>query len=374
MADSKKIFCVPFNTDFDEYPDTIVEKYKDHIAEVYFPLPSELLPNARGSMQSLNTDSIIKFARYLVSRNITPVALFNSSWTPVEAYANEYIGDVINKVREMYNAGVSKIIVGNYYIVAGRIFENSIPGIQVSASINSRHDTPDKVMAHVGFCRPKHVYLDRSFNRKWNEFMHVTKALRMVNIQTSVLANEGCLYGCPFKTDHDVQIGMASYHGTEFLQYTSSILGKYDNLNETIQGLNDTIGCANVYRRNPWYLLKSPFIRPEDLDKYLPYVDYVKLAGRNRNTAWIENMLQAYINRSYDGSLLDILDVADIQALDAEKYNNKELDGIMEMTSKCHKVCISCGKCSKFYDEHCLKIKSTQVTEDDMSGVTETNI
>lgn len=365
---TKKIFSVPYNTDHDNFIRTIVDKYNEHIAEVYFPLPAYALPNARGSHRIMDTKDAVELATYLVKKGIRPVGLFNSTWTPVELYAEEHMRAVLDSIEPIFEAGVNKFIVNNYYVIAGKIFERTFSGVEISASINSRHDTVDKVLSHVAFTKPRHVYIDRSFNRKWYEFINLTQSLKTLNIESTVLANEGCLYNCPFKTDHDSQIGMASYMGEDFLRYTGAVMHKYTDINENICNLNTTVGCRKVYELNPWYLLKSPFIRPEDLDKYIPYVDYVKLAGRNRQTEWIENVLQAYINRSYSGSIVDLLDVADSHTLKPELYMNKKLDGILEMTANCHKVCMSCGKCKKFYDERCLGVQSEQVTCDDINA------
>lgn len=366
---TSKIFSVPFNTDFDNYLSNIVDKYHEHIAEVYFPLPADIVPNARGSLNIMTSDNIIELSKYLVKKDIRPVGLFNSTWTPIEVYANDYMSEVIDRMEPLVEAGMTKIIVNNYYIIAAHIFDKSISGLEVSASINSRHDTADKVMSHVAFSKPKHVYLDRSFNRKLNEFKNVAQSLKTLGIKTSILANEGCLYNCPFKTDHDSQLGMASFAGCDFLEYTSRVLGRYAGLNETITNLNTSTGCRKVYELNPWYLLKSPFIRPEDLDKYLPYVDYIKLAGRNRPTEWIENVLSAYISRSYDGSIIDLLDVADSHTLKPELYMNKKLEGVLALNGDCHKVCVSCGRCKKFFDENCIGIKSEQITCDDIEDL-----
>ena len=113
-----KFLSVAYNTDFDNYITNIVDKYHEHIAEVYFPLPADVLPNARGSLKLMDSEHIIKLCKYLVGKNIRPVGLFNSSWTPVEVYANEYMNYVVDRIEPLVDAGMTKLIVNNYYIIS----------------------------------------------------------------------------------------------------------------------------------------------------------------------------------------------------------------------------------------------------------------
>ena len=366
---AKKIFSVAYNGDFVPYMKEVVEKYHEHIAEVYFPLPADVLPNARGSNEIMNTKHIMDLCFCLQKFNIRPVGLFNSVWTPIEVYSNEYMSYALDRIEELFDAGMTKLIVNNYYLISTGIIKNSIKGLEITASINSRHDTPDKVLAHVAFNSPTHVYLDRSFNRKLTEFDNVVASLNELGIESSVLVNEGCLYNCPFKTDHDNQISMASYGGHDFLNYSARIASNYPKINENLSRLNIDSGCGRVYKTNPWYLLKSPFIRPEDLDRYLGGATYAKIAGRNRSTEWIANVVKAYVDRSYDGSIVDLIDVADVDTIAPEPFANKKLGGLLKLNGDCHKVCMSCGKCKKYFDEVCLGGESSQLTIDDIAPV-----
>lgn len=66
--------------------------------------------------------------------------------------------------------------------------------------------------------------------------------------------------------------------------------------------------CNERKITTPVELIKSCFVRPEDLHYYDPFVDIYKLSGRHQNTAWITRTATAYASRRYPGNLVDILD------------------------------------------------------------------
>lgn len=111
--------------------------------------------------------------------------------------------------------------------------------------------------------------------------------------ELSLVVNNGCLRFCPYR----------SYHNTLCTQGSRS--------EEPDHGYIDypLLRCSADRAREPVELLRSPWIRPEDLGFYEERfgIDLFKLAGRQLPLANIATMAGAYARGVYEGDFLDLL-------------------------------------------------------------------
>ncbi len=98
-----------------------------------------------------------------------------------------------------------------------------------------------------------------------------------------------------------------------------------------------------------YLVLKNTFTRPEDLHHYHPLNCLYKLATRGSSTRKIEQILKAYIEESYDGNLLDLLECCFSEKVPF--INNKVLSeyDFFKKTMGCDMVCDSCGFCPEVF-------------------------
>lgn len=340
-----KIFSIPYNGAPD-FIDRVIKPFEKHIAEVYYPLSSLLTTNAR--IQSIDDVEVKLLAKALDHLNIRSVGLLNGGWFGPEAYSASIHQRLLDEMRELNEFGMHKVMITSSYYGAIDFIRRNIDGIQLSASINQMLDTYDKVITAVDLFYYDEVVIDRSFNRDLKEFERITSALRARNVQTKILVNEGCLYHCPFKAEHEALCSMASYQGQEFNAYREQV-GL--DIRELAAHLNSNFGCIKHYLTVPWYFLKSPFIRPEDLKVYLPYVDLVKIGGRSKSTSRLRTIIQAYVDREYHGDISELMDSYNLSERSVNKYPNDKLGGLLQMTDGCSKDCLSCQKCERLYNE-----------------------
>jgi collagenase-like PrtC family protease len=109
-------------------------------------------------------------------------------------------------------------------------------------------------------------------------------------------------------------------------------------------------------------ILKSGWVRPEDVSEYESMgIDIFKIAGRTDPINWILNVMRAYKGRSFDGNLLDILDVTR-ELRDLFYISNKKLDGAIEKWKECQKECYKCKFCESLAKE-IIKVYSYKGTE-----------
>ncbi len=117
---------------------------------------------------------------------------------------------------------------------------------------------------------------------------------RAVDCELSLLVNDLCLLDCPFRHYHYNLVGHASQQGHD----SDGFVVDYCFLR-----------CHRRKVLDPVELLRSPWIRPEDLGAYEAIgIQRFKLAGRTKSTEQIARMARAWAERRYDGNLLDILE------------------------------------------------------------------
>ncbi|MBI9088772.1 MAG: hypothetical protein JEZ12_06120 [Desulfobacterium sp.] len=229
--------------------------------------------------------------------------------------------------------------------------KDTLAELEAVPGINCMIDSMDKARAYLdlidqtAFKRPSKLVLDRSLNRNPKALETIVTQLRKEypGLKLELLANEGCLYQCPFKPAHDAQIAL-----------TNTGL-----VRERGYEINRERGCMKVLFNDPKRLFKSPFIRPEDINDYAHLVDTIKLSGRTLGTDFLINTVTAYIQGSYDGNLLDLLDAMEWMA-DHFFVDNKKISkhDIITLTN-CTKECNRCDQCNKIQNSTTQK-KSTQ--------------
>ncbi len=194
--------------------------------------------------------------------------LMNSRAHPQPAYFDrDHLRHVIRTLGSMLEAGVlDGIVFADAYLLPALSDAGGDEAARLEAvpSVNCMLDTWDRItrmmdfIASTRFRLPKTLILDRSLNRRLEDLAGVSVRCRkgLPGVALELLANEGCLSHCPFKLTHDCHI--AWIHLGQPL--------------DTFH-INRELGCMRVLQREPWRLLQSPSIRPEDVPTYEPFVD-----------------------------------------------------------------------------------------------------
>jgi len=206
-------------------------------------------------------------------------------------------------------------------------------GLKVTVSCIAMVDSPQK----AEFYDEKEVYaicLDSSINRHFDILENIRET---VSCKLKILVNEACLYKCPMRIQH-----------FNFFSHANS---------SNIPVLDDYYynRCIAMRIKNKELIIKSPFIRPEDLMHYKKLVDIFKISGRSHPIGWIKRVLNAYLNESWDGNLMEILDCP--RELESHYYiDNKELDNVIEQWKRCDKFCNRCNFCKEL-SEKVVKVR-----------------
>jgi len=212
------------------------------------------------------------------------------------------------------------------------------------------------------------IIIDEHVNREFKTLQAIRKA---VQCNLELIVNNICLWQCPYNYEHVNHDGHASREGEEeeycYLQYP---------------------GYLCLYRKlmDPVELLKSPWIRPEDISHYeeLGY-EHFKITERFKRTPLLLEHVNAYEHRRYDGNLLDLFTlprkgaftpvhleyfikpehvnirkvselgkVFDLEVRELIQLDNRKLDGFIEQFKEkdCNQTtCSHCRYCENIFEK-----------------------
>lgn len=186
-----------------------------------------------------------------------------------------------------------------------------------------------------------------------------------VDCELELIANHSCLYYCPLDLHHRNLVSHASQLGHPSGGFAADIC---------------KLSCQRLKLSDPAELIRSRWIRPEDVDAYEAIgIDCLKLVERFRETESLMKIWDAYRQRRYDGNLAELLTLPqekvymkpNVELLDREDLmetkkmetivsvlrepvteklfiDNRQLDGFLEFfrTVDClHTDCRKCGYC-----------------------------
>ncbi|MBU4387795.1 hypothetical protein KJ644_05030, partial [Candidatus Dependentiae bacterium] len=117
----------------------------------------------------------------------------------------------------------------------------------------------------------------------------IEQYLKIKRVKAVLLANDPCLHHCALTAYHNNVLSHQTGDEAEAPSYCR-------------------LHCTREFLRAPHKYISASFIRPEDLKIYQD-IGYklFKLCDRKQTTKWIERALNAYLNRSYQGNLADLM-------------------------------------------------------------------
>lgn len=217
--------------------------------------------------------------------------LFNCNCYGEQAVSSELADFVARTLGAMEAEGLFPDTVTTTSPFVATILRQRFPGVKIRGSVNLRiHGT-------LGFEPVADLfdsfYASREHHRD-TAFLAQTSAWMRAHGKTlGVQANSGCLRQCPFQQFHD------NLHGH----------------NRPAQSKAGEAFGFSVFRCKMHYaqghdedFLRATWLRPEDLPRYEPFVDIVKLATRRHPDP--VRVLNAYASYSYDGDLALLMDPA----------------------------------------------------------------
>ena len=318
----------------------LVSRYRDAIGEVYFAFPgisSGRSPFGQESpyqdYDALNilTEDLYALTEMGVDRNL----LFNSACGGADCMSQQHEREVLSILDFLCERGIGPTSITTTSPITAEIVKRNAPEIQVRASVNMRLDSV-AALEYLGDGFDS-FYIRRDLQRDLDTVKTFSAWCHANGKKLCMLANSGCLRNCPYQTFHDNMVA----HDSD--------LREIRNDKDFLPHL-----CWKRYQdRENWRdFLRSSWIRPEDIHRYAPYVDVVKLATRQHIMPRM--VIAAYTSGSFNGNLLNLTEPCFAGHFQPYVLDNKALDQV-ELPAACAANCTRCGKCDAILERALIK-------------------
>jgi hypothetical protein len=318
--------------------ESLVDVIRDHreaVAECYFAMPGD--PSGRGALGvsrgALDNEAVACFwneLRAITELGVRPVLLYNASCYGKEAvstaFAN-YLRRNLEEVRDLL--GVDCVTTTSTFVA--ETIRAHFPGIELRASVNMRLYSAAALECLAPLFDS--FYAAKELNRDLAALRRLSAWCAAHGKSLHLLANSGCLYHCPWQTEHDNRVA----HGNEIAE----------NENEPLTYPSPCWGHI-AKPENRVALLQSTWIRPEDVDAYAEIAPVIKLATRMHDDP--RRVLEAYVNRCFDGNLLTLFEPSYLPVLGGVWLDNASFpaDWHARVTT-CGHDCGNCGYCAEVW-------------------------
>jgi len=308
-------------------------RHLGRIREVFFAWPGVLscrpAPEWTPELRAQMSDDL-KWAR---ANGIELDTLFNCNCYGDKAISPELADFVSRTMREMDAEGLLPETVTTTSPFVATILRKDFPQVKIRWSVNQR------VHGSVGFeCVDElfdSFYVSREHHRDLVYLQDMSRWAKKHGKTLGMQVNSGCLRQCPFQTFHDNLHG----HG----RIAQSKVGESFDFS--------VFRCKTNYERGNYEdFLRSTWLRPEDMPRYEPYVDFVKIATRRH--PYPVKVLDAYATNSYRGNLADLMDPVHHfpKSFDNERFSRSQM---WPSVLNCREAnnCRHCGKCAALMGE-----------------------
>lgn len=285
----------------------------------------------------------------------TKYGLVNSRFHAPESYANQqFLAPLLTALDTLLQAGqLQGIVYSDHYLL--QALSDASPEIcgQLEAvpSVNCMLDTLPKALWHLDyiagtrFRSPTKLNLDRGLNRRLSALEKIGTALRerLPGIKLTLLANEGCLPHCPYKSAHDAHMALARLQG----------------LDAAHMAVHRLTGCTRLFAQRPELFFAAPFIRPEDQSAYARVADVLKICGRSRGAATMGAIVRAYVEERFAGNLLWLNDTQECLSHVFHVANEELPHDFLSRVGECDMDCQACGACKNLARQHVQRLAPT---------------
>lgn len=348
--------------------------------EIYGKMNTDLIGGGRAAftLPPVKEKQVVQFVNETHKRGMKFNYLLNGTCFDNLEVTKKGYREIRKQLDWISNMGVDVVTVSLPMLL--EIVKKHYPNLSASVSIQVVINNLEraKYWEALGADKLNISYVDLN-----KDFIEIKKIRKTVKCKIQTIANLICMNRCPFVTlhanynAHTTQNGHCSNHfGLDY--YLSN--------------------CATKLLSDPAEILKSAFIRPEDIHLYEEEgVDNMKLVERSMTTDHLSTIVKAYTNREYDGNMMNlihgfskyIIHKTGETLLQGKKYlfqpsqvnvfklggllfelmklrekkefnesfdlyiDNKKLDGFMDLfhNHKCPRNCDTCTYCGDFAEK-----------------------
>ena len=313
----------------------LAKRFAPRLREVYFPWPG--LSNARAKIYDKPDDEerIVADLKYCREHGMKLDILANATCYAEKGFSEEQRLQIVGIIKHLDELGLYPEIVTTTSPYIAKVFKLKFPDIEVRASVNMRL----RNTLALEYIAPLYdsYYICRDVQRDLPTFHKMAAWCKDHDKKLCMLANSGCVRNCPWQVFHETLLS----HGFTFTFPEM----EYQNMD---------LVCNSIFSKKKMLsdFLRCTWIRPEDIHVFEPELETIKLS--TREAKFPMEIVEAYVNASYDGNLLRLMDPYHGLGFRPNRVDNKSFpaDWVTSgIAGKCAENCTHCGKCEQVLEQ-----------------------
>lgn len=285
-------------TNFDPKLIHEIAKYSDTITWVYGKMNHDIIGGGRSThvIPKLSWKELKDYIDLCHENNIKFNYLLNSVCMGNQEFEKKHHRKILKLLDKIVKVGTDSITVSSPYLCG--LIKSHYPEMKITVSVHCRIRTLQQIEYWVQM-GAEELTLFHTVNRDFDMLKKMLQYTKNTGIILRVIGNNACMHECPMQVNHAV--GQA--HASRKRKITNSLNIDYHML-----------VCNNTKVKDPAKLLGSEWIRPEDVKHYENICEEtgnfnlsIKITDRTRTTEFLVRAAKAYMERNYDGNLLDII-------------------------------------------------------------------
>lgn len=310
------------------------QRYKDsQVIETYGNITMGVFLESGRSVELLpkiDLKGLHDYIAYSNDKGIDFNYTINATHMNNREFSEQGVLEIINFLKKLYNAGVRSLTIALPSLI--ELVKSSPYDFRIKSSTLCQITNASKALAfkRMGIDR---VVCDESINRN---FQALKQIRQVYGEKVEVIANAICHKNCVYRQFHYNQmtsdsINISSDVSANYYSHRC-ILQRYESLSN---------------------ILRLSWIRPEDIKYYSAIgINYFKLQGRQAVVKGDPiKAVEYYFQESYDGDLMELLDMFNPTSSFKVHIENKKLDGFIEPFYNkpyfCRDLCDECQYCEK---------------------------
>ncbi|MBP5586628.1 MAG: hypothetical protein J6Y92_09780 [Lentisphaeria bacterium] len=313
----------------------LARRFAPRLREVYFPWPG--LSNARAKVYDKPDDEerIVADLKYCREHGMKLDILANATCYGEQSFTKEQRLQIIGIIEHLDELGLRPEIITTTSPYIAKVFRLNFPDIEIRASVNMRL----RNTLALEYLAPLYdsYYICRDVQRDLPTFRTMAAWCKDHGKKLCMLANSGCVRNCPWQVFHETLLS----HGFSFTF-------------AEMDAQNIDLVCNAMFSRKKKLaeFLRCTWIRPEDVHVFEPELETIKLS--TREAKFPLEIVEAYVNGSYDGNLLRLMDPNHALGFRPNRIDNKSFpaDWVTSgIAGKCAENCTHCGKCEQILEK-----------------------
>ena len=361
-----RFLCIATSWDNDLLAQLEKQGIHNKITELFGSLNTSVVGSGRASfaLPEVSMEDAKDHIKKAHSLGIKFNYLLNASCMGNREFTTDGREKILDLLDWLNECEVDMVTVSLPYFVD--IIKRYYPKIGVSISVTNRIDSVASVKIWEGMGADRLV-LDPMKNRDFELLRGIRNATRC---ELEAMVNTVCVYGCPY----------LNYHYNIFAHGSQEQDGKTP-VQHKLATSYLVIRCEQIKLNDFSEIIKSPFIRPEDINTYRDLgIGFFKIKGRASSTSAILETVKAYAEEKYEGNLLDVIplipssrgDEFHILADPPIYVDNQKLNGFLDYfeSSKCRTSCHTCNYC-KGIAKKAIKVTNKKRLDDFVNSLPE---